>query len=84
MRDAASELHRKWAAKPLLRIGEAQTLGWIRPDLDVEDVRRQLFSAVSAAVLALLADGSPQEQEEQLAAIDRLLEAIASDSGVEQ
>lgn len=84
VRDASSELRRKWSAKPLGRIAEFQSRGWIREGLDAEDVRRRLFSAVYAAALALLADDSPQEERRQLAAIDELLEAIAAESESER
>lgn len=79
VRDASAEMHRKWSSKPQQRIGEFQERGWVRPGLDVEDVRRRLFSAVYASALVLLADGAPEEERRQLAEIDRLLEAIAAD-----
>ena len=79
IRDLSSEIHRKWSAKPIRRIGEFQARGWIRPDLDLEDVRRRLFSAVYAAALTLLANGLPEEEQRQLAAIDRMLAEIARD-----
>jgi len=53
----------------------------VRTDLDPDDVRRQLVSAVYAAVLALLADSSAQEQRRQLASIDALLDGLSSDAG---
>ena len=77
VRDAAGEIHRKWASKPLLRIEEFQERGWVRRDLEAQEVRRRLFSAVYAAALALLADGSETEQAAQLAVIDRLLEELS-------
>jgi hypothetical protein len=79
VREAAGVIHAKWAAKPLRRIRDFQAKGIVRSDIDPEDVRRRLFSAVYSAVLALLADSSPEEENRQLAAIDRLLEEISFD-----
>jgi DNA-binding CsgD family transcriptional regulator len=79
VRELSSEIRQKWIAKPLLRIEDFQARGWIREELDSQDVRRRLFSAVYAAVLGLMADDSPEEERRQLATIDRLLEEIASD-----
>ncbi|MGI9431483.1 MAG: hypothetical protein ACR2PQ_04680 [Myxococcota bacterium] len=76
------EISAKWSEKPLEHIGGLQAKGLVRPELDREEVRRRLFSAVYAAVLALLADPSPEEEARQLAAIDRLLEEIAADDEV--
>lgn len=84
VQETTRALKRKWAEKPLQRIGEFQRRGWIASDLPPEEVRRQLASAVYAAVMALLAEPSPDEERRQLAAIDRLLEELASDeSGVQ-
>lgn len=78
VREAFSEVRRKWAARPLDRIGLFQDGGWVRKELDAEDVRRQLFAAVYASALVLLADTSEDEQKRQLAAIDDLLESLAA------
>lgn len=78
VRDASSEIHRKWSAKPLQRIGEFQARGWVRPELDPEEVRRRLVSGVYASALALLADSSPEEELRQLAAIDQMLVEMAA------
>ena len=72
------------ARKPLERIGDFQARGWVRRDLDPEDVRRRLFSVVYAAVLAILAAPTLEEERRQLAEIDRVLGSIAADSGVEK
>jgi DNA-binding CsgD family transcriptional regulator len=77
VRELSGELRQKWSRKPLLRISDYQARGWIRPELDAEDVHRELVAAVHAAVMALLANDSPEEQRRQLAAIDRVLETIA-------
>ena len=79
VREVSSDIRHKWSAKPLLRIRDLQARGWIHEDLDTGEVRRRLFSAVYAAALALLADTAPEEQQRQLAVIDRLLEEIAPD-----
>ena len=62
----------KWAAT-------LQEEGWLRPELDPEDIRRRLFTAVFAAGGALLADPSAEEQDRQLAMIDELLASMAPD-----
>ena len=78
LRDAFGEVRRKWASRPLGRIEAFQKEGWVRPDLDPDEVRRRMVGAVSAAVLALLADPSPEEQKRQLEAIDSMLESLAA------
>ncbi len=60
------------------RIGELQNSGWVRAELDPDEVRRQLFGAVYAAAMALLADASPAERERQLAELDALLEEMSA------
>ncbi len=77
--ETARELQAKWAEKPLRRIEEFQSRGWITSALDPADVRRKLASAVYASVMALLANPSDEEQRRQLDAMDRLVDEIASD-----
>lgn len=77
VRQASGAIHRKWARKPLLRIEEFQRRGWVCAELDPDEVRRRLFSIVYASALALLADPSAEERDRQLAAVDRVLDAIA-------
>ena len=77
VREAFGEQRRQWLSRQMQRIPALQDMGWVRGDLDPDDVRRQLFGAVYAAVLALLADPSRDEQERQLVALDALLDSIA-------
>jgi len=79
VRIAFEETRQKWASRPLERIGMLQDLGWVRPELEPDDVRRKLVGTVHAAAIALLADPSPEEQSRQLAVVDELLESLAAD-----
>jgi hypothetical protein len=81
VREASLAQHQKYKGKPLERSMDFQTRGWIRKDLGPEEVRREIFSAVHAAVLAILAASTPEEERRQLAAIDRVLESLAADDG---
>lgn len=82
VRAASQEIAQKWREKPLVRIEDFQLRRWIRRDLDSEEVRRQLFSSIYAAVFAMMVDPSPEEEQRQLAVVDRLLESIAADSEI--
>ena len=79
VREATRAQHQKWAQRPIHRINDFQSQGWIRADLDPEDVRKRIFSVVYSAVLSILAAPGPDEERRQLAVVDRLLESIAAD-----
>ncbi len=79
VREAFDESRRIWREDPTARIASLQQQGWMRDDLDIEDVSRRLFAAVRAAAFALLADPTEEEQQRQLATIDELLTSLARD-----
>lgn len=79
VRDAFGEGRRGWLERQVQRIAALQEEGWLKPELDPEEIRRRLFTAVFAAGGALLADPSPEEQTRQLAMIDELLASMAPD-----
>ncbi len=77
VREAFSETRRAWAKEQSSTIASLQERGWVRDDVDPDDVRRRLLGAVLAAAVALLADPSEDEQQRQLATIDDLLTSLA-------
>jgi len=79
LRTTFGEQRQQWMARQARRIGSLQDLGWVRGDLDVDDVRRRLFAAVYAASMALLADTSAEEQARQLETLDALIDSIADE-----
>jgi DNA-binding CsgD family transcriptional regulator len=79
VRDLFGEVRRKWQSRPLARIAHLQQEGWLRQDLDPDDVRHRLVSAVHGAAMALIADPSPAEERRQLALIDELLDSMIAE-----
>ncbi len=78
VREALEATRRNWAQRPLSRIASLQESGWVRTDLDADEVRRRLAERIYAAAVGLLADPSPEEERRQLAMMDELLESLAA------
>ena len=77
VREVFAETRRSWARDQSSRIASLQEKGWVRDDLDPDEVRWRLFAAVHAAAVALLSDPSDDEERRQLTTIDELLSSLA-------
>ncbi len=67
-----------WGAeRPLRRIEELQSQGWIRQDLEPRAIYRQMRNRVHAAVMGLLEDPSEECARHHLESLDAYLESLA-------
>ena len=59
-------------------IESLQELGFLRKDLEPDEVQRQFSNAIMAATLAILVDPSPEEVERQISTMGDLIDSFSA------